>query len=35
MHGIFNCLYRDILEWKEPVHQIMMSVTDLTQREGR
>ena len=35
MHGIFNCLYRDILEGKEPVHQIMMSVTDLTQREGR
>lgn len=31
MHGIFNCLYRDILEWKEPVHQIMMSVTDLMQ----
>ncbi len=33
MHGIFNCLYRDILEWKEPVHQIMMSVTDLTQKK--
>lgn len=33
MHGIFNCLYRDILEWKEPVHQVMMSVTDLTQGE--
>ena len=31
MHGIFNCLYRDILEWKEPVHQAMMSVMDLTQ----
>lgn len=33
MHGIFNCLYRDILEWKEAVHQIMMSVTDLTQKK--
>lgn len=33
MHGIFNCLYRDILEWKEAVHQIMMSVTDLTQEK--
>lgn len=33
MHGIFNCLYKDILEWKEAVHQIMMSVTDLTQKK--
>lgn len=33
MHGIFNCLYRDILEWKEAVRQIMMSVTDLTQKK--
>lgn len=30
MHGIFNCQYRDILEWKDAVHQIMLSVTDCT-----
>lgn len=35
MHGIFNCRYRDILEWKEVVHQIMLSITDCTKGAKR
>lgn len=30
MHGIFNCMYRDVLDWKNAAHQIMLSVTDCT-----
>lgn len=33
MHGIFNCMYRDILEWKDAVRQVMLSVVDLTQEK--
>lgn len=33
MHGIFNCMYRDILEWKDAVQQVMLSVVDLTQEK--
>ena len=33
LHGIFNCMYRDILEWKDAVRQVMLSVVDLTQEK--
>lgn len=33
MHGIFNCMYRDILEWKDAVQQVMLSIVDLTQEK--
>ncbi|MCH5258671.1 MAG: hypothetical protein J1F18_02900 [Lachnospiraceae bacterium] len=33
MHGIFNCMYKDILEWKDAVQQVMLSIVDLTQEK--
>ncbi len=36
MHGIFNCQYRDIPEWKEAAKQVIFSVMDCTKdQEGR
>lgn len=36
MHGIFNCQYRDIMEWKEAAKQVIFSVRDCTKdQEGR
>lgn len=35
MHGVFNCVFRDIEEWKPAAMQVMLSVRDLTlQKEG-
>ena len=30
MHGIFNCLYEQMKEWKDIAKQVMMSVKDLS-----
>lgn len=34
LHGIFNCMYRDVMEWKTAVRQIMMSIVDCTKEKG-
>lgn len=35
MQGVFNCKYRDIMEWKDVVHKILMSIVDCTKEEGK
>lgn len=35
MHGIFNCRYRDIMDWKPVVHQVLMSIEDCSQNKRR
>ena len=31
LHGVFNCMYRDIAEWKSAALQVIYSVRDLTE----
>ncbi len=33
LHGIFNCQYRDIMEWKEAARQVIYSVRDCTKNQ--
>ena len=33
LHGIFNCDYEDILEWREAARQMMYSILDLSEEE--
>lgn len=31
LHGVFNCMYRDMAEWKDAAIQVIYSVRDLTE----
>ena len=33
MHGVFNCLYKDIEEWKEYAFQVIKSIKERTEEE--
>lgn len=33
MHGIFNCRYREIMDWKPVVHQVLMSIEDCSKNK--
>ena len=33
VHGIFNCDYKDALEWRDAARQMMYSIKDITQEE--
>lgn len=33
LHGIFNCDYEDVLEWREAARQMMYSILDLSEEE--
>lgn len=33
VHGNFNCLYKDMIEWKEVANQIILSTKDCTRKE--
>lgn len=33
VHGNFNCLYKDMIEWKEAANQIILSTKDCTRKE--
>lgn len=33
VHGIFNCNYKDALEWRDAARQMMYSIKDITQEE--
>ena len=33
LHGIFNCDYEDVLEWREAARQMMDSILDLSEEE--
>lgn len=35
VHGIFNCDYKDTLEWRDAARQMMYSVEDTTQEEAK
>lgn len=30
LHGVFNCFYRDAIEWKDCVHKVLLSIQDFT-----
>lgn len=34
LHGIFNCRYRDVMDWKHVVHQVLMSIEDCSKNKG-
>ena len=34
VHGNFNCLYQDMIEWKEAVNQVISSIEDCTRKKG-
>lgn len=33
LHGIFNCDYEDVLEWREAARQMMYSILDLSEEK--
>lgn len=35
LYGVFNCPYRDMMEWKDVAHRMLLSITDCTKSEGR